>query len=241
MKERMQSHLSATQLGRIRLAITASVIGGAGVVYLASPTIRGNVNAAVAILAQGDVDALRNYIMSFGPWAPLISLLLMVLQSLVAPLPAFLLAFANGLAFGVFWGGLLTFVSALLAAVISFWIGRGLGRSTVELLVGVSGVASADAWFVRHGAWAILIARLVPIVSFDAISYAAGLTGMRFRWFLAATALGIVPATFLYAFLGERAPQTIVILFAAFGVIALLGAIASLRRYLGQRALRAKA
>ena len=237
----MQSNLSAAQLGCIRFAVTAGLIGSAGVAYLASPATRGTVNTAVTILAQGNVGALRDYIMSFGAWAPLISLLLMVLQSLVAPLPAFLLAFANGLAFGVFWGGLLTFVSALLAAAISFWIGRGLGRSAVELLVGASGVAAADAWFVRRGAWAILIARLVPIISFDAISYAAGLTGMRFHWFLAATALGIAPATFLYAFLGERAPQTILILFAAFGVIAVLGAIASLRRYLGLRAQRAKA
>ena len=156
-------------------------------------------------------------------------------QSLIAPLPAFLLAFANGLAFGTFWGGLLTFGSALLASAISFWIGRGLGRNAVEALVGRSGLVSTDAWFLRHGAWAVLVARLVPIVSFDLISYAAGLSAIRFRWFLAATALGIAPATFLYAFLGERAPQMIVVLFVAFGLVMVVAALSAALRWWQRR------
>ncbi len=59
---------------------------------------------AAALLGRGDVSGLRDYILSFGLWAPVISALLMVLQALVAPLPAFVLTFANGLAFGTFWG-----------------------------------------------------------------------------------------------------------------------------------------
>jgi len=152
-------------------------------------------------------------------------------QSLIAPLPAFLLAFANGLAFGTFWGGLLTFGSALLASAISFWIGRGLGRNAVEALLGRSGLVSTDAWFVRHGAWAVLVARLVPIVSFGLISYAAGLSAMRFRWFLAATALGIAPATFL----GERAPQMIVVLCVAFGLVMVVAALSAALRWWQRR------
>lgn len=199
------------------------------------PQLPAEVDRAALLLARGDGAALRDYLLSFGPWAPAISALLMVLQSLIAPLPAFLLAFANGLAFGAFWGGLLTFGSALLAAAISFWIGRGLGRNVVEALVGRSGLASADAWFARHSTWAVLLARLVPIVSFDLISYAAGLSAMRFRHFLTATALGIAPATFLYAFLGERAPQTIAALFLAFGLVLAAAALSAALRWSQRR------
>lgn len=222
-------HKAAT-IRRLRLGGTLALGTLTIAAYLLLPELRAEVDRAALLLARGDVAALRDYLLSFGPWAPVISALLMVLQSLIAPLPAFLLAFANGLAFGTFWGGLLSFGSALLASTLSFWLGRGLGRNAVEALVGGSGLASTDAWFARHGAWAVLVARLVPIVSFDLISYAAGLSAMRFRWFIAATALGITPATFLYAFLGERAPQTIALLFLAFGLVMVIAALSAAQR-----------
>ncbi len=78
----------------------------------------------------------------------------------------------------------------------------------------------------------MLIARLVPIVSFDIISYAAGLTPMRFRDFLGATLVGMAPATFLYAYLGEQAPQYVQVLLIAFGVVIVVAAIlAGFRRW----------
>ncbi len=229
---------NAATIRRLRLGGTLALGTLTIAAYLLLPELRAEVDRAALLLARGDVAALRDYLLSFGPWAPAISALLMVLQSLIAPLPAFLLAFANGLAFGTFWGGLLTFGSALLASTLSFWIGRGLGRNVVEALVGSAGLASTDAWFARHGAWAVLAARLVPLVSFDLISYAAGLTAMRFRWFFAATALGIAPATFLYAFLGERAPQTIAVLFLAFGLVIIAAALSAVQRWRQRRHAR---
>ncbi len=229
---------SAVAIRRLRLGGTLALATLTISAYLLLPELRAEVDRAALLLARGDVAALRDYLLSFGSWAPAISALLMVLQSLIAPLPAFLLAFANGLAFGTFWGGLLTFSSALLASTLSFWIGRGLGRNVVEALVGSAGLASTDAWFARHAVWAVLVARLVPLVSFDLISYAAGLTAMRFRWFLAATALGIAPATFLYAFLGERAPQMIVVLFLAFGLVIIAAALSAVQRWWQRRHAR---
>jgi uncharacterized membrane protein YdjX (TVP38/TMEM64 family) len=222
--------LDGRRLQRVRLVLTAVLVLGAGLVYLVSPTTREQINYAAAMLAQGDVRALRDYILSFGLWAPVISALLMILQTLIAPLPAFLLAFANGLAFGVWWGGLLTFGSATLASAISFWLARALGRPAVEALVGKSGIELADRWFARRGALAVLIARLIPIVSFDVVSYAAGLTRMHFLSFLVATMVGITPATFLYAYLGEQAPQFVTVLLIAFGIVIVVTILAALRR-----------
>src|SRR3712207_8220042 len=55
--------------------------------------------------------------------------------------------------------------------------------------------------------YAVFAGRLIPGVAFDVISYAAGLTRMRFRNFIVATALGIFPQTFLYSYLGRQAPE----------------------------------
>jgi uncharacterized membrane protein YdjX (TVP38/TMEM64 family) len=163
-------------------------------------------------------------------WAPVVSVGLMILQAVAAPLPAFLITFANGLAFGAFWGGLLSLFGASVAAVISFYLARAFGRTPVEALVGKTGLESADRWFERWGACAVFVARLVPVVSFDVISFAAGLTRMNFWGFLAATVFGAAPATFVYSFLGEQAPRYVNVLLIVFGVVIAAGVIAAIVR-----------
>lgn len=196
-----------------------------------SADARNETVRASRILASGDTGALRDYILSYGFWAPLASALLMILQALAAPLPAFLITFANGLAFGFVWGVLLTLSSATAAAAVCFGLARALGRPPVEALIGAAGLARADRFFERHGAWAVLIARLIPIVSFDAISYAAGLTRVGVWPFLGATLVGMAPATMVYTYLGGRAPETLPWLLLAAAVVTLVvTAIAWYRR-----------
>lgn len=91
----------------------------------------------------------------------------MVLQAVATLLPAFLITFANGLAFGAFWGGLLSVFGASVAAAVSFGLVRSLGRGPVEALVGGTSQESADHWFDRYGAYAVLVGRLIPVLSFD--------------------------------------------------------------------------
>lgn len=175
--------------------------------YLLSESFRIETNRALAILGRGDIVGLREYIVSFGAWGPVASLCLMVLQALVSPVPSFLVTFANGLAFGVLYGWILSVLGHALAAAVCFGISRSLGRVPVEALVGKTGLQSADLWFGRWGLYAVFAGRLVPGIAFDAISYAAGLTRMRFGSFMAASILGILPQTFLYSYLGQRAPE----------------------------------
>ena len=164
-------------------------------------------------------QVMREYIAGFGPLAPLISALLMIFQSVAAPLPAFLITFANGLLFGVWWGAALSWSSAMLGAALCFSIARYFGRPVVVKLISESALASSDRFFERYGKHAVLIARLVPIISFDVISYGSGLTGLRFLGFWIATGMGQLPATILYSYLGDEATGTIKILFWAFGVV----------------------
>ncbi len=166
-----------------------------------------------------DPQAMREYIAAYGPLAPVISALLMIFQSVAAPLPAFLITFANGLLFGVWWGAALSWSSAMLGAALCFFIARYFGRPVVVKLTSESALATSDRFFERYGKHAVLIARLVPIISFDIISYGSGLTGMRFLGFWLATGIGQLPATILYSYLGDEATGTIKILFWIFGIV----------------------
>jgi uncharacterized membrane protein YdjX (TVP38/TMEM64 family) len=189
---------------------TGIIVGLAAILvalYFLSSSFKSEINEATSILSHGDVDGLRDYIKGFGFWAPFASLALMILQAIAAPVPGFLIVFANGLAFGVVWGGLLSLAGQTLAAVVCFLIARSLGRGAIEGLIGKFGLSSADKWFERWGATGIFIARLLPGIGFDAVSYAAGLTRMSFGKFVLATFLGAAPQTFLYAYLGQNATK----------------------------------
>ena len=227
--------LDARTVRLLRLALLLAVAALFGFVYLVSSGFRSEVNQALGLLGRGNIAGLRDYILSFGLWAPVASCFLMVLQALVAPVPSFLITFANGLAFGVFWGWMLSLFGHVLAAAVCFGISRSLGRVPVEVLVGKTGLESADRWFARWGLYAVFVGRLVPGIAFDVISYAAGLTRMRFRSFLIATALGIFPQTFLYSYLGRQAPEYVGLFLVTSGLVVTAVVAVAVVRYRRER------
>ncbi|ATW28663.1 TVP38/TMEM64 family protein [Candidatus Formimonas warabiya] len=166
------------------------------------PPCREKIQDILVLFSTLDVDAVKAYILSFGWWAPIVSFLLMVFQSVLAPLPAFLLTFANAGLFGWVKGAILSWSSAMAGAAVCFFIARFYGREVVEKLTGRFALENIDAFFKKYGKYAILIARLLPFISFDIVSYAAGLTSMGFWPFFWATGLGQLPATIVYSYVG---------------------------------------
>ena len=177
-------------------------------VYFFIPAVRVNVNQAIFILQNVDVDLARGYILGFGIWAPIVSFLLMILQSIAAPLPAFIITFANAGLFGWVKGAALSWTSAMAGAALCFYIARFFGRDVVEKLTSKYALESIDDFFDQYGNYAILIARLLPFVSFDIVSYAAGLTSMNFWSFFIATGIGQLPATIIYSYIGSMLTGT---------------------------------
>ncbi len=170
--------------------------------YLVGP-VKQAINQAVFIISMVNVPAAREYILSFGIWAPIVSFLLMVLQSLLAPLPAFIITFANAGLFGWVKGAILSWSSAMAGAALCYAIARLYGRSVVEKFSTRQSLKEIDVFFEKYGKWAVLIARLLPFISFDIVSYAAGLTAMGFWEFFWATGLGQLPATLVYSYVGD--------------------------------------
>lgn len=190
-----------------QIILAGSAIAALALLYLASPTFRGLVQQSIDLLARADIEQMRDYLLSFGVWAPVMSALLMVLQALLLPLPSMALTLANGLLFGTIWGALLSWSSAMVAAVVCYYIARLFGRPLVGRLVGERSLGLVDRFFRRHGRYAVLIGRLIPFISFDMVSYGAGLSSVGLGEFILATGLGQLPATILYSYLGQNAPQ----------------------------------
>jgi uncharacterized membrane protein YdjX (TVP38/TMEM64 family) len=218
-------------------AIVFSIILFSGL-YLLSSDFRYFIQEAFIQLARADITAVKDYLLSFGVWAPIVSTLLMVLSVLIAPLPAFIPTFANGLLFGAFWGGVLSWSSALLGAVLCFYISRILGRPVVEKLVSKKALNWTDRFFARYGIHAIIIGRIVPVMSYGIVSYAAGLTKMRFGIYVLGTAIGQTPATILYSYLGEHSTESVMMIFWAFVVIFVMAVVGSVLKPWLERKIR---
>lgn len=92
---------------------------------------------------------------------------------------------------------------SMAGAALCFFIARVMGREVVEKLTGKTVLNSMDGFFTRYGKHTILVCRLLPFVPFDPVSYAAGLTSIRFRSFFIATGLGQLPATIVYSWAGS--------------------------------------
>lgn len=171
--------------------------------WLFIPSVTIFINHSLSAFLAVDQHGIERFIHSYGSQAAVVSFLLMIFQAIAAPLPAFLITFANASLFGAFWGGLLSWSSAMVGAALCFYIARILGREVVEKLTGKAVLKSVDSFFVRYGKHTILVCRLLPFVPFDPVSYAAGLTSLRFRHFILATGLGQLPATIVYSWVGS--------------------------------------
>lgn len=184
------------------LLLKIAVVIGVLAIYLFVPPINRNINQMIFYLSMLNIESIKQYILSFGIWAPVISFLLMLLQSVAAPLPAFLITFSNAALFGWVKGAILSWSSAMAGAALCFYISRFLGRDVAIKLTSKFALESIDEFFDKYGKHTILIARLLPFISFDIVSYAAGLTSMSFMSFFVATGIGQLPATIVYSYVG---------------------------------------
>ena len=186
----------------IQRGILVAAILALVAVYFLVPAVHEWVGSVFAMFATGDFSAASDFMAQYGPAAAVVSFLLMVFQSVIAPLPAFLITIANANLFGWWQGAILSWTSAMAGAALCFWIARVVGREAVEKLAGKNGIRQMEEFFQRHGTQSVLIARLLPFVSFDWVSYFAGHTSMRFWSFFLATGLGQLPATIVYSYVG---------------------------------------
>lgn len=177
-------------------------IGAAIASYYGIPSVKETMNLVFKMFASGDFGVVKDFIASWGAYAAVISFGLMIFQSIAAPLPAFLITFANANLFGWWQGAILSWTSAMVGAALCFYIARVLGRDVAEKFTSKAGLKQVDAFFEKYGKSTVLVCRLLPFVSFDLVSYGAGLTSMSFGSFFLATGIGQLPATIVYSYVG---------------------------------------
>ena len=145
-------------------------------------------------------ERVRDFVLSFGVWAPVIYILSYG-QPLV-PLPASVMTGLAGAAFGRGWGFLAALAGATLRAATEFLVARLLGRDAVAKLL--KGKAAALNQTIGNNSFkAVLLIRLIPNVPFDLQNYGLGFSQVKFLPYVIATFLGMIPGCFAFVYLGE--------------------------------------
>jgi uncharacterized membrane protein YdjX (TVP38/TMEM64 family) len=154
------------------------------------------------IASYAHPEQIQKWLSSAGSLAPLTYIVTMVLAVVISPIPSLPLDIAAGAFFGPFLGTIYSVIGALGGAVVSFMISRFIGREFIERFLGGHinfCTECSDELLTKI----VFFSRLLPVVSFDVISYGAGLTKMSLKKFSMATALGMIPLTFVYNYFGS--------------------------------------
>lgn len=178
------------------LSVAVVVLCGL-IIVLAIPAWRA---ALVHLFELKKMEAIRSYIRSLGTWGPVLSILLMILHS-VTFIPSEIILIANLAIFGPVCGFIYTWIGSMLGAYLAFFMAKGIGRPIAKKFASDKLVKRIDVFVQEHGLLGLLALRFIPVISFNALNYAAGFTNITLWQFTWTTGLGIVPAEILFAFL----------------------------------------
>lgn len=160
----------------------------------------GSAFLVVALSGSLSADRVRDWADDLGAAGPLLFIPMSACLT-VALFPGPLLSAASGLLFGTAVGTVVSIVSATLGATLAFSLSRWWAHDAVAT-VGGRRLQAVRAWIGDRGFLSVLYARITPGVPYTLVNYAAGLTPVLLRSFVAATALGVAPRAFAYTALG---------------------------------------
>lgn len=183
-----------------------------------------------ALVTNPNTEGVQRLLASTPVWLPLVIIGLMILHTLV-PVPAEFLALAAGMALGPLWGFVTIWVGALLGAYLGFLLARSFGQPVLRLLVSPARLERSQHWLQQIDIPILLAVRLLPVISFNLVNFALGLTTISWWQFSWTTAIGIIPATILMVTFGAHLSDwRMLVLMALAALLLCLGGYAILNR-----------
>ncbi len=173
--------------------------------YWLFPDYKGFVDEMFTVLTSDDPERIEAWVEDFGWIGPALIIVLMTAQMFLIVIPSWILMVIAVLAYGQLWGTLISVGAVLLASTVGYFIGSAVGTHTVSKLLGEKTERRVRIEACRYGTWAVIISRLSPLFSNDAISFVGGLLKMGYLRFILATLAGILPLALLIAVFGEDA------------------------------------
>ncbi|MGB7393933.1 MAG: TVP38/TMEM64 family protein [Pricia sp.] len=188
---------------RLPLYLSIVLVGGVVASYFLVPEVKDFFNEAWNVLTSDDEKRIQDWVSGFGWFGPILLILAMIVQMFLLIVPSVLLMVVSVLAYGPIWGSILIFAAIFTASSVGYFIGRYFGELFVARLLGQKTENKMEDFIDDYGFWAVIVTRINPFLSNDAISFVGGLLQMGYWKFIGATMVGIAPLTILIAILGK--------------------------------------
>lgn len=146
-------------------------------------------------------EEFRNWIMQWGLLAPFLFILLYTVRPFVL-FPSSIFAITSGLSFGFYWGCLYTYLGSLGGGLVTYYAVNRLGRFKKSKQWKNERYNKIRSNIEREGFRYVLLLRLLPVLNYDLVSYLTSITKVKFKDYAIATAIGIIPGTIAYTYLG---------------------------------------
>lgn len=175
---------------------------------------------AIYLLGGIEPTQIQAWLKSVGIWAPIAYIALYVVATVLV-LPSTALNLTGGTIFGPWLGTLWTSLGAIIAAIVAFAFTRTVGREAIAKRLAGRWQAM-DAEMRQGGLFYMFAIRLVPIMPYGLVNFAAGLTSISFKDYLLGTVIGTVPSVLPFVLLGSSGLKA----FTTGDVLPLVGALA---------------
>lgn len=198
--------------------------------YFLFPGVKQWVNEAYTVLTSDDERRVKEYVSQYGLWGPLAIILAMAVQMFLFIIPNILLMMIAIVSYGPVWGSLISFIGVFCASSLGYYIGTRLSPVTMRKFVSAKAQQKIGDFIQDYGMIAIMLTRLSSF-SNDALSFVAGLLGMRYRTYILSTLTGITPLIITLAIFGRDGKiEKALIWVAVVSLILLIGYIVIDRR-----------
>jgi len=190
--------------GRGCLAAILAVAGTFAMLSLLSPGLRSDLGQVAELLGEIDAVGIRDWVLSFGAFSPIVYFLVMVGQVIASPIPAGPVTLAGALVFGVWEGLALSMAGSVVGSVLVFAAVRRWGEPFLLRFVDEKTYAKYGGKLGKGGWWFFFI-MLLPLMPDDAVCALAGLSAMSFGRFVAFMVVGRLPGATLTVLLASDA------------------------------------
>lgn len=184
------------------LYISLTIIVAIILAYFFIPEVRDFLSNGWSALTSGDEEKTKEWVSQFGWFGPLVIILTMIFQMFLLVIPTPVLMVVTILAYGPVIGAIILFIAIFLASSFGYFIGRYFGPVIVEKLIGHKSEKKISDFIEDYGFWTVIVIRLSPFLSNDAISFVGGVLKMGYWKFMGATMIGISPLIIFIAYLG---------------------------------------
>ncbi|HER40703.1 MAG TPA: TVP38/TMEM64 family protein [Salinimicrobium catena] len=201
--EKQAIETASVKQSKLPLYISAGIIISIVLAYFFIPGVQGWLTEAWNVLTSDDENRIKLWVADFGWFGPLVLVLAMIAQMFLLVIPTILLMVVSVLAYGPVLGSIIILTAVFAASSVGYFIGRYFGPVIVEKLIGHKNEKKIGDFIDDYGFWAVIITRLNPFLSNDAISFVAGILRMGYWKFIGATLVGIAPLTLFIAIIGK--------------------------------------